>query len=433
MIHKNYTIRFILHRRKDTPRQHLQMRVTPRGGKPVSFTTGLSLTDAEWDPLLGRAKGRTPEAAEANTLIAQWSQLVANVFTHYEKLNIVPTAEQLRKAFAHATELTENATAQYTMQSAPLVTVMAAYTQFILDHQHANAWANGSIVAFQSHRRMLGGYMPDTPINDIDVPWMERFHQWMVTERSQQGVTVDGNLSKMRIFLRWARKKGYYKGDADRDYRPKIKGAGEKFRSIIYLTRDELKQVEGYRFAERHYNVAKDVFLFACYTGLRWSDVVKLTRADCHEDHISFITKKTNHALTVPLNDKAKSILDRYVDCKPNRRQKVLGITNPALPTADLKTMNKHLRHIMQEIGIGSPVTHSYYIGNERHDDVLPKYKLISTHTARHTFIVTAISLGIPIPVIMEWTGHHNYNAMKPYIAIANSTSRQAMTLFNSL
>lgn len=432
MIHSSYTIRFILHRRKDTPRQHLQMRVTPRGGKPVSFATGISLTDSEWDPLIGRAKGRTPQAAEANTLIAQWSQVVANIFTHYDSLHITPTADQLRRAFARAT--TENTTTpDYSPQATPSVTVMSAFTQFILDHQHANAWANGSIVTFQSYRRMLGDYMPHTPINDIDVPWMESFHHWMVAVRNQQGVTVDGNLSKMRIFLRWARKKGYYKGDADREYRPRVKGAGEKFRSIIFLTRDELKMVEKYTFAERHYNVAKDVFLFACYTGMRFSDVIKLSRADCHGDHISFITQKTNHALTVPLNDKAKEILDRYSDCKPNRRQKVLGITNPALPTADIKTMNKHLRRIMQEIGIDTPVTHSYYIGNIRHNDTLPKYELISTHTARHTFIVTAISLGIPIPVIMEWTGHKNYEAMRPYIAIANETSTQAMARFNNL
>ena len=82
---------------------------------------------------------------------------------------------------------------------------------------------------------------------------------------------------------------------------------------------------------------------------------------------------------------------------------------------------------------IDTPVTHSYYIGNVRHNDTLPKYELISTHTARHTFIVTAISLGIPIPVIMEWTGHKNYEAMRPYIAIANETSTQAMALFNNL
>ena len=33
----------------------------------------------------------------------------------------------------------------------------------------------------------------------------------------------------------------------------------------------------------------------------------------------------------------------------------------------------------------------------------------------------------------MEWTGHSSFKNMKPYIAIANATSRQAMSLFNNL
>ena len=95
--------------------------------------------------------------------------------------------------------------------------------------------------------------------------------------------------------------------------------------------------------------------------------------------------------------------------------------------------MNKHLHKLMAEVGIDEPTHHVYYIGSERHYEIVPKCQLITTHTARHTFIVTAISLGIPIPVIMEWTGHSGYNAMRPYIAIANATSRQAMDLFNTL
>ena len=432
MIYKSYTIRFVLHRRTDTPRQHLQMRVTPRGGKPVSFATGKALTAAEWDANIGMAKGRTPEAAEANTLINKWSRVVEDLFSHYDSLQIVPTAEQLRKDFARATS-DDGLVETYTPQPSAQVTLVAAYLQFILSGQESGEWSKGTLHVLYSFRRMLEDFKPDVPLNKVDQSYMEALHKWMIEERKLQGVTVSGNLIKMRWFLRWARKKGMYEGTVDIDYRPKIKGANEKFRSILYLTRDELKKVEEYVFEERHYNVAKDVFLFACYTGLRWSDVVKLTRADCHGDHISFITKKTNHALTVPLNDKAKAILDRYADSKPNRRQKVLGIMNPALPTADIKTMNKHLRHIMQEIGLDAPATHTYYIGNDRHDEVHPKWELIGTHTARHTFIVTAISLGIPVPVIMEWTGHHDYNAMKPYIAIANSTSMQEMQRFNSL
>ena len=432
MIHRSYTIRFVLHRRSDTARQYLQMRVTPRGGKPVSFATGLSLLPGEWDAGLGRAKGRSPESAEANTLIAEWSQLVANIFSHYDSLNIVPTAVQLRSAFARATS-EGIGVAEYVPQEVGKVTLQAALAQFMLDKQNVATWSAGTIVALQSFRRMLGDFMPEAIVNDIDVPWMERLHEWMVKERHQQGVSVNGNLVKMRWFLRWARKKGYYKGEADREYRPKVKGANEKNRAIVYLTREELRRLEAYEFEEPHFQVAKDVFLFCCYTGLRSSDVFKLSRADCYGDYITFTTQKTGHTITVPLNDRAKAILDKYAGCKPNRKQKADGIVHPALPATFLKTTNKHLHVMMRMAGIDAPTRHVYYIGSERHDEVRPKYELITTHTARHTFIVTAISLGIPIPVIMEWTGHSNFKNMQPYIAIANDTSIQAMQRFNTL
>ena len=432
MIYKSYTIRFVLHRRTDTPRQHLQMRVTPRGGKPVSFATGKALTAAEWDANIGMAKGRTPEAAEANTLINKWSRVVEDLFSHYDSLQIVPTAEQLRKDFARATnedELIETYTPQPTSQ----ITLIAAYTQFIVSGQESGEWSNGTVYIMSVFRRLLSQFKPDVPINMVDDAFMEAFHKWLVNERNQQGVSVAGNLQKMRWFLKWARKKGIYDGDSDRSYRPKVKGANEKTRSVVFLTLDELRIFEKYEFAERHYQLAKDVFLFCCNTGLRHSDILKLRRADIHGDSITFTTQKTNSTLTVPLNDKAKAILDKYAKCHSNRRQKTLGVVDPAIPTPDQKTVNKHLHDMMKMVGIDAPTHHIYFLGNTRHDEVVPKYELITTHTARHTFIVTAIGLGIPIPVIMGWTGHSNYNAMLPYISVANDTSTNAMQKFNTI
>lgn len=430
MIHRSYTIRFVLHRRSDTARQYLQMRVTPRGGKPVSFATGLSLLPVEWDASLGRAKGRSPDAAEANTLIAQWSQIVANVFSHYDSLNMVPTAEQLRGAFARATAIDPMA-AEYTPSPTAQTTLVAAFTQFISDNK--DRWSDGTVQALMSFRRMLGDFKPNTPVCNIDGVWMESFHKWLVDERRQQGVTVHNNLTRLRSFLKWAEKKGIYNGRARQEYQPKVKGAKEKNRAIIYLTHDELQQVELYHFKERYKNVTKDVFLFCCYTGLRSSDILRLRQSDIHGDYITFTTQKTNDTLTVPLNNRAKAILDRYRGCRPNRRQRTLGILHPALPTPDRKTQNKTIHKIMKEIGIDAPTHHTYYIGNERHDEIVPKYQLTSTHTARHTFIVTAISLGIPPTVILSWTGHKNYEAMLPYIAIAGDTSVQQMSKFNLL
>ena len=39
--------------------------------------------------------------------------------------------------------------------------------------------------------------------------------------------------------------------------------------------------------------------------------------------------------------------------------------------------------------------------------------------------------IGIPPQVVMKWTGHSDYKAMKPYIAIADSAKAEAMKLFN--
>jgi hypothetical protein len=39
--------------------------------------------------------------------------------------------------------------------------------------------------------------------------------------------------------------------------------------------------------------------------------------------------------------------------------------------------------------------------------------------------------LGIPAHVVMKWTGHKDYKAMRPYIDIADKAKEQAMNLFN--
>ena len=430
MIYKSYTIRFVLHRRTDTPRQYLQMRVTPRGGKPVSFATGKALTAAEWDANIGMAKGRTPEAAEANTLINKWSRVVEDLFSHYDSLQIVPTAEQLRKDFARATNEDVHVDT-YTPQPTTQMSILASFTQFVIDKQ--GEWSAGTVSAFQSFRHLLAGFKPDMALEKVDEAFVEAFHRWLVDDRRQQGVTVHSNLTRFKGFLKWARKKKLYSGTADSDYCPKVKGAGEMTRQIVYLTRDELRRLEEYEFKEKQYQTAKDVFLFCCYTGLRTSDVLRLRRADCFDDHIVVTTQKTNHTLTIPLNDKARALLDKYAGCHANRRQKTLGILSPALPATDRKAMNRSIHTMMQMVGIDEPLRHTYYIGSVRHDEVVPKYELITTHTARHTFIVTAISLGISPVVIMQWTGHKKYEAMRPYIAIASDTSTQAMRLFNTL
>ena len=95
--------------------------------------------------------------------------------------------------------------------------------------------------------------------------------------------------------------------------------------------------------------------------------------------------------------------------------------------------MNDYLRELTELAGIDEPIRETYYKGNERIDEIFPKHALLSTHAGRRTFICNALALGIPPQVVMKWTGHSDYKAMKPYIDIADQTKINAMEKFNLL
>ena len=169
----------------------------------------------------------------------------------------------------------------------------------------------------------------------------------------------------------------------------------------------------------------RDVFLFQCFTGLRYSDVFNLRRSDIKGDHIEVTTVKTSDILIIELNNHSKAILDKYKD--------VAFENDKVLPVITNQKMNDYLKELAEMAGIDEPVRQTYYKGNERIDDVTPKYALLGTHAGHRTFICNALALGIPPQVVMKWTGHSDYKAMKPYIDIADDIKANAMSKFNQL
>ena len=228
----------------------------------------------------------------------------------------------------------------------------------------------------------------------------------------------------MKWFLRWAFKKGVHQNNAYDSYKPKLKSTQKK---IIFLTWEELNKLREFEIpaAKQALDRVRDVFLFQCFTGLRYSDVFNLRRSDIKGDHIEVTTVKTSDSLIIELNKHSKAILDKYKD--------VAFEDDKVLPVITNQKMNDYLKELAELAGIDEPVHQTYYRGNERIDEVTPKYALLGTHAGRRTFICNALALGIPPQVVMKWTGHSDYKAMKPYIDIADDIKANAMSKFNQL
>ena len=92
--------------------------------------------------------------------------------------------------------------------------------------------------------------------------------------------------------------------------------------------------------------------------------------------------------------------------------------------------MNYYLKDLCELCGFNEPITKTCYRAGQKVEETSPKYELIGTHAGRRTFICFALSSGIPPQVVMKWTGHSDYKAMKPYIDIAEKTKEEAMNIF---
>jgi integrase len=153
--------------------------------------------------------------------------------------------------------------------------------------------------------------------------------------------------------------------------------------------------------------------------------VYNLKRSDVKDNHIEVTTVKTADNLVIELNNHSKAILAKYKD--------VMFEYDKVLPVISNQKMNDYLKELGELAEINEQIRETYYKGNQRIDEVTPKYALLGTHAGRRTFICNALSLGIPPQVVMKWTGHSDYKAMKPYIDIADDIKANAMDKFNQL
>lgn len=149
-----------------------------------------------------------------------------------------------------------------------------------------------------------------------------------------------------------------------------------------------------------------------------------LRRSEIKGDHIEVTTVKTSDSLIIELNNHSKAILDKYKD--------VAFENDKALPVITNQKMNDYLKELVELAEINEPVRQTYYKGNERIDEVIPKYALLGTLGVERLSVMP-LALGIPPQVVMKWTGHSDYKAMKPCIDIADDIKANAMSKFNEL
>lgn len=398
----------------------IRMRVTYVCHR-IEFSTGYRIDASKWDTDKQRVRnGCTNKlkqtASEINADLLKYYSMIQAIFKEFEVQEIIPTTEQLKAAF--------NARCGSDSSALSQTAFFPAFDEFIQEEGNLNSWTNSTFIKFRTIRNHFMEFDPTLSFEFFDELGLAKFISFLRDRKGMRNSTVLKDLAFVKWFLRWAYRKGYTTNNACDQFNPGLRTTRKK---VIFLNRDELDKIRNYPIpsTKQYLERVRDVFLFTCFTGLRHSDVYNLKRSDVKDDCIEITTVKTADSLVIELNDHSRAILEKYKD--------VVFMGSKVLPVVSNQKMNIYLKELCQLAGIDEPIRETYYRGSERIDEILPKYMLVGTHTGRRTFICSALSLGIPAQVVMKWTGHNDYKAMKPYIDIADDIKAGAMSKFNEL
>lgn len=179
-----------------------------------------------------------------------------------------------------------------------------------------------------------------------------------------------------------------------------------------FLEEEEIQRLFSMHIDESGIAIVRDIFLFACYTGLSYIEVKLLKRGDIvtgidGEEWINVKRKKTKTPVRVPLLYHAKAILDKYSD-HPN-----VDNDHTLLPVYSNQKVNKYLKMIAAKGQINKHMTF---------------------HVARHTFATTiTLTNNVPIETVSKLLGHTKLSTTQKYARVVEKKISKDMAELKTL
>lgn len=253
--------------------------------------------------------------------------------------------------------------------------------------------------------------------DSINLEFYNNFLDYLMHEAKLSQNTIGKHIQVFKTLLNEA---------TDRGYNKKLEFRGRKFKrpneqvDSIYLNKEELESLLALDLSnQKKYERVRDLFIIGCYTGLRYSDFTKIRPENIKTylgaTYINIITQKTKTKVVIPLSPIVLTILNKYDGFIPK-------------PMCNQK-MNEYLKKIGEMAGIDKNIQITKTKAGKRSKVVVPKYKLIKTHTCRKSFASNAFLAGVPTLSIMKITGHTTEAQFLKYVRV--SEEENASNLIN--
>jgi integrase len=271
-------------------------------------------------------------------------------------------------------------------------------TGFILSSKH-KPYDKDSVRAKKTSLEIIKTFLNSRVPKDLDRHTGEEFIKYLTLNTTSSTNTVRKHIKELKVFGKWLYNKEVIKYDFSRDW----KKPAEPETTHVYLNDSELDKIKN-KFMPADVDRFRTLFLVQCYTGLRVSDLLNLKREHIRNKRIIMTQKKTESPVIIPLADKVWFHLERWfsileTDFKVHEQE-----------------YNVNIKHICELAGINSPVELVKETLKGETKKSVPKFKAITSHTARRTAITNLYLKDCPKAVLMTISGHKSESSLMKYI-----------------
>jgi site-specific recombinase XerD len=261
--------------------------------------------------------------------------------------------------------------------------------------------------------------------SSLNVVFYEKFPHYLTFEVVKRDKTKGLKLNTISKYIK--NLKLFYNDRRRKEHLPFIDLSDFKRKNEvvdhIYLSEKEILHIWNLDLSERVDLIpVRDVFVFGCYTGLRYSDIYslmpyhfkKIVVGNEIQIAIQKNQNKVHEKVNIALIHLAKIVAENYAF---------------NLPKIPMNEFNILLKDLGASAGLDQEVALSYKFGRETREEVFKKYKLMASHICRRSFATNMYLRGINPEIIMTNTGHSSLKTLTNYIKITKQ--EKAYKLFD--
>jgi len=182
-----------------------------------------------------------------------------------------------------------------------------------------------------------------------------------------------------------------------RDY-DKILVAKGTFNEKTFLSEQDLAKIEAIQMRTNRQKYVQNVFLICAYTGLRWSDAKKLTLSNIIGGNLHYMAQKTRKTNAIPL--------------KPGLVEKIAWLQENSKYEVTIMSYNRTVKKMCKDAGL----TEEVFVTKKGEEYRGPKWKFITSHSARVSTATDLARRGVPYPDIQQLLQHSSITVTERYI-----------------